>query len=289
MSTSKKILVIGGTGNQGGSVIRALLPKGYHIRTITRNPDSPKAERLSENGVEVMKGDLSDYDSLVKAATDMNTVYAMTTMSESGIEGEVKEGIAMADAAKESGVGHFIFGSVASANQKTGIPHFDSKFEVEKHIIKSGIPYTITAPVFFMDNHVSPWSLPALKQGKLKMAMPNNRALQQISLQNIGEFVAAMVERREKVFGKRIDIAGDELTGEETGEKLSKAAGHEIEYQSFNPESLRKDSEDMAIMFEWFNKTGYNVNIEKLRQDYPEVQWQRLDDWAQKQDWSILE
>jgi len=283
-----KILVIGATGNQGGAVVQALLPKEYHIRTLTRNPDSPAAKRLTEQGVEVMKGDFSDHDSLVKAATGMDTVYTMTTPFETGTEEEVKQGIAIADAAKEAGVGHLIFGSVASADCKTGIPHFDSKYEVEKHIVSLGIPYTISAPVFFMDNHLGPWSLPSLKEGKLKMAMPANRLLQQISVKNIGEFVATLVERREEVFGKRIDIAGDELTGEETAAVLSKASGREIKYEGFDPEFLRKDNEDFAKMFKWFDDIGYKVDIEKLRQDYPEVKWQRLGDWTQKQDWSVL-
>ena len=178
--TKNKILVIGATGNQGGSVVQALLPKGYHIRTLSRNPDSPAAKRLAEQGVEVMKGDFSDYDSLVKAATGVDTVYAMTTPFETGPEEEVKQGIAIANAAKEAGVGHFIFSSVASADRKTGIPHFDSKYEIEKHIVSLNMPYTISAPVFFMDNFLSQWILPSLKEGKLKLAMPANRPLQQV-------------------------------------------------------------------------------------------------------------
>ena len=281
------ILVIGATGNQGGAVVQAL-SKEHSIRTLTRNPDSDKAKKLKEQGVEVLKGDFSDPDSLVKAATGMDTVYAMTTPFESGTEAETKQGIAIADAAKKANVGHFIFGSVASADKKTNIPHFDSKFEVEKHIVSLDIPYTISAPVFFMDNHLSPWFLPALKEGKVKLAMPADRSLQQVSVKNIGAFVAALIERREKVFGKRIDIAGDELTGDESAAVLAKASNQDIKYEGFDPEYMRKDNADFATMFEWFDKVGYSVDISKLKQDYPEVQWQKLSDWAQEQDWSVL-
>jgi len=288
MSEKLSVLVIGATGNQGGAVVHSLLPKGHNIRTVTRNPDSDKAKQLKEQGVEVLKGDFSDPDSLLKAATGVDTVYAMTTPFESGTDAEVKQGIAIADAAKKANVGHFIFGSVANADLKTGIPHFDSKYEVEKHIASLDMPYTISAPVFFMDNHLSPWFLPALKEGKVKLAMPADRSLQQVSVKNIGAFVAALVERREKVFSKRIDIAGDELTGEESAAILSKASGSEIKYEGFDPEFMRKDNADFAKMFEWFDKVGYSVDIEKLKQDYPEVKWQTLQDWAQEQDWSVL-
>jgi len=51
---------------------------------------------------------------------------------------------------------------------------------------------------------------------------------------------------------------------------------------------MRKDNADCATMFEWFDKVGYSVDIEKIKQDYPEVKWQTLQDWAQEQDWNIL-
>ena len=288
MSKKLSVLVMGATGNQGGAVVKALLPKGYRIRTLTRKPDSPKAKQLAKEGVEVMKGDFTNSDSLVKAATDMDTVYAMTTPYEVGIEGETKQGIALSNAVKKARVEHLIFGSVANANLNTGIPHFESKYEVEKHIKSLGIPSTISAPVFFMDNFLTPWYVPSLKEGKLMLAMPGDRPLQQISVKNVGEFVAALVERREKVFGMRIDIAGDELTGDENAAILSEASGHDIIYEGFNPEVMHKDNADMADMLKWLNDVGYSANIEKLRQDYPEVKWQTLKDWAREQDWSGL-
>ena len=288
MTKKLSVLVMGATGNQGGSVVKSLLPKGYHIRTLTRKPDSSAAKRLTEQGVEVVKGDFSDSDSLLKAASGMDTVYAMTTPFEAGPEAETQQGISIVDAVKKANVGHLIFGSVANADRETGIPHFDSKYKVEKHIASLNIPYTISAPVFFMDNYLTPWWLPSLKEGKLKIAMPDDRSLQQISVRNIGAFVAVLVERREKVFGKRFDIAGDELTGDETASILSKASGREIKYEGFDPEFLRKDNEDFAKMFKWFNDVGYSVEIDKLHQDYQEVKWQSFKDWVQEQDWNVL-
>lgn len=288
MTKKLSVLVIGATGNQGGSVVKSLLQKGYHIRTLTRKPDSSAAKRLTEQGVEVVKGDFSDSDSLLKAASGMDTVYAMTTPFEAGPEAETQQGISIVDAVKKANVGHLIFGSVANADRETGIPHFDSKYKVEKHIASLNIPYTISAPVFFMDNYLTPWWLPSLKEGKLKIAMPADRSLQQISVRNIGAFVAVLVERREKVFGKRFDIAGDELTGDETASILSKASGREIKYEGFDPEFLRKDNEDFAKMFKWFDDVGYSVEIDKLHQDYQEVKWQSFKDWVQEQDWNVL-
>ena len=70
-----------------------------------------------------------------------------------------------------------IYSSVADANKKTGIPHFESKHLVEKHVAGLGIPYTISAPASFMENIVAPWSIGALRQGTYASAMPPKRVL----------------------------------------------------------------------------------------------------------------
>ncbi len=288
MSKKLSVLVMGATGNQGGAVVRNLLTQGHRIRTLTRNPDSQKSKKLADQGVEVIKGDFTDSDSLAKTAAGMDTVFAMTTPFEAGVEAEAKQGIDLADAVKQAGVGHLIFTSVASADRNTRIPHFDSKYKVEQHIASLKIPYTIVAPVFFMDNWFTPWFLPSIQEGTLKFAMPADRPLQQVSVENIGAFAAAMIERREKVFGKRFDIAGDELTGKETVAAISKASGRTIGYEGFDPELMRADNPDFAEMFSWFNKVGYSADIKNLHKEFPEVQWQNLDQWARQQDWSVL-
>ncbi len=289
MSTSKLVLVTGATGNQGGAVVRALLNRGHQVRALTRDSASPAAKRLGEQGVQIAVGDFTDHDSLVRAARGVDAIYAMTTPFEQGVVKETAQGIAMTDAAKAAGVGHLIYSSVASADRATGIPHFDSKYEVEKHIQSSGVPYTIIAPVFFMDNLVQPWQLPDLRQGKLAMALPATRPLQQIAVADIGAFAAAIIERRDTVLGQRFDIAGDELTGDEAAAILSRVAGREIRYEGFPPAVWRAQSEDMALMYEWFAGTGYAADIQGLRRDFPEVKWHDFEAWARRQDWSVLD
>jgi uncharacterized protein YbjT (DUF2867 family) len=88
------------------------------------------------------------------------------------------------------------------------------------------------------------------------------------------------------VFGRRFDIAGDELTGEEAAAILSKVTGREVHYEGFPPDVLRAQSEDVALMFEWFDSTGYAADIHSLRRDFPEVTWHSFEEWARKQDWS---
>ena len=286
MTSKRSILVTGATGQQGGAVARALLSRGHRVKALTRKPDSDAARQLAAAGAEVVAGDLADAASIVQAAKDVDTMFLMGNSYEAGLEEETRQGILAADAAKAAGIGHLIYSSVADADKQTGIPHFESKYLVEQHVRQLGIPHTISAPVAFMENAVAPWSTGALSQGTLAFAMPPKRVLQLVALADIGAFVAALAERREQVFGKRYDFAGDELSGEEQAKILTKAIARPIRYQEIPIAAARQQSEDAALMFEWFDRVGYDVDIAALRRQFPEVRWHGFADWARAFDWS---
>jgi uncharacterized protein YbjT (DUF2867 family) len=288
MASKRTVLVTGSTGKQGGAVARALLSRGHNVRALTRKPDSVEARQLAEKGAELVEGDLADGESLKRAAVGVDTVYAMGTPFLSGLGAEVQQGIAIAVAAKAAGVGHLIYGSVSDADRQTGIPHFDSKYRVERYVTSLGVPYTISAPVYFMENLMAPSALQGLRDGKLALPLPARRALQQIALSDIGGFVAALTERREAVFGKRFNIAGDELSGEEMAAILSRVGGRPIRYEGSPAAGLRALSEDVALMYEWFDRVGYTADIKGLRREFPEVSWHRFEEWAREQDWNAL-
>ena len=289
MTDKRSVLVTGATGQQGGAVARALMSKGHRVKALTRKPDSDAARQLMSAGAELVTGDFGDAASVRTAARGVDTLFLMGNSLEAGTEEETRQGIAAADAAKAADVGHLIYTSVADANKKTGIPHFDSKYRVEKHIAGLGIPYTISAPASFMENIVAPWSIGALRQGTFAFPLPPRRAIQLIAVADIGGFVAALVERREKVFGKRFDLAGDELSGEEQAKILSEAIGRPIAYQEIPLAAARQQSEDVAVMFEWFDRVGADADIAALRRDFSEVRWHGFADWARVFDWSVLE
>ncbi|GLS37193.1 hypothetical protein GCM10010869_27860 [Mesorhizobium tianshanense] len=288
MTTKQSVLVTGATGQQGGAVARALLSKGHRVKALTRKPDSDGARQLASAGVEIVTGDLGDSASVVEAASDVDTMFLMGNSYEAGMAEETRQGIVAADAAKAAGVGHLIYSSVADADKNTGIPHFESKYLVEQHVERLGIPYTISAPVAFMENVVAPWSIGALSQGTHAFAMPAKRVLQLVALADIGAFVAALAERRERVFGKRFDFAGDELSGEDQAKILSQAIGRPIGYHEIPIAAARQQSEDAALMFEWFDRVGYDVDIAALHRDFQEVRWHSFADWARAFDWSVL-
>lgn len=290
MSKSFEVLVTGATGQQGGAVARRLLKEGHCVRAFTRNPDSPAAKELERLGVELAKGNFDDLASVKRAAEGVDAVFAMATPFEVGVEMEIRQGITLVDAVKAAGVEHLIYSSVASSDQNTGIPHFDSKYKIEQHIQSFEIPYTIIGPVYFFENVFSPWSGLDLKEGTLSQPMPAGRILQQVALDDIAGFAALVLENREQFLGKRIDIASDELTFPRLAEILSTVLGRKIQYTSFPVDSLREQgNEDFALMYEWFDRVEYSVDIEALRRDYPEVGWHTFEEWAKNQNWKVLE
>jgi uncharacterized protein YbjT (DUF2867 family) len=276
VANQRNILVTGATGQQGGSLTRLLLQKKHKVYALTRNTQSPAAQDLRNRGANIMKGDLDDSDSLKRAVKDVESVFLMGTPFDDGTEGETRRGKLMADIAKENNIEHLVYSSVANADKNTGIPHFESKYKVEQHIKNLGIPHTIIGPTFFMENLLGP----GLEQGQLALPLSLSTTLQQSALQNIAEFSALVIERRKPFLGKRIDIASDDVTGEQAAKILSNELGYEIRYVPIPLEQVYQANEDMARMYEWYEKVGTGIDISALHQESPEVNWLTFRDWA---------
>src|SRR5262245_25080598 len=137
-NSEKTVLVTGATGRQGGAVIRYMLPKGWKLRGLTRNPSSPAAQDLARQGVEVVQGDLEDPASLERAARGLYGVYSVQDFWSVGAKREVLQGKNLAEAAKNAHVEHFVYSSVGGAERSSGIDHWESKWEIEKHIRQIG-------------------------------------------------------------------------------------------------------------------------------------------------------
>ncbi len=280
MANSKLALVTGVTGKQGGAVARALIAKGHRVRGMTRNVESDAARAVAALGVDLVAGDFRDSDSLAAAVAGVDTVFAMGTPFEAGEDAEIAQGVALVDAAVDAEIDHFVYTSVASADKSTGIPHFDSKWEVEKHLASTDLDWSVIAPVYFMENLFFGENLGAIQNGTYPLPLPADLSLQQVAVADIGAFGALVVDRKGDFVGRRVDIASDELTSAGTAEILGEILDRPIEHFEVPMEQIRAFSEDFAVMYEWFIGTGYSVDIDSLRASYPDVGWHRFADWA---------
>jgi uncharacterized protein YbjT (DUF2867 family) len=280
---TKNIFVVGATGTQGGAVARALLTSGNDVTGLTRNVDGPGAQRLRELGATMVNGELTDANTLAHVMQGADAVFALTTPFGSSPENEVVQGATLIEAATRAGVGHFVFSSVGSADQATGVPHFESKFRVEQELRESGLRHTVLRPVYFMQNMLSANGQKALREGAFAQPLPANCRLQQMSMKDYAQVVATVVEEPDRFVGRAIDIASDELTGVEQAEGLGRVLDEPVSYLELPFDVLGPEGSDMRLMFEWFAKVGYRADIAGLRSMFPNIHWQSFEDWAREE------
>ncbi len=265
---TKTILVAGATGQQGGAVARALLSRGQTVRALTRNPETAKP--LAALGAEALRGDLMDRGAIEGALRGADGFFLVTTPFDKGfgtlsLDDEVRQGTVGIDAAKGRRVSHVVLTSVASADRDTGIPHFETKATVERHLRASGLPATIVRPVAFMDNYVAPWLLPMIQSGTLAMRMRPSKATQLVAVRDIGEFVARRFESPEGSAGQTIELAGDAKTMPEVATALSAWIGRPVQFAEVPDEQAAAQmGEDGVKMARWMDRVGYDVDVAGL-------------------------
>ena len=269
-NSDKTILVTGITGRQGGAVARRLHADGWRVRGLTRDPDSERARPARELGVELVSGDLTDEPSLAAPLAGVYGVFAMATPFEKGMENEVAQGNTLGNAAASAGVKHYVYSSVASANRKTGIPHFDSKALVEEHLKHLDLPLTIIRPVYFMENLVN-WGARTDEGLIVPVPLSATTRLQMIAVDDVAAIVALTFAQPDKYIGKAFDIAGDELTFPEAAFAVSTGIGEPVRYVQTPWEAVRAQNEDIYLMYDWFERKGYGVDIADVRKMHPEL------------------
>ena len=268
-------LVAGGTGRVGVPVTCRLLARHHRARVMTRGGHSADIPA----GAEQVRGDFDDPDSLVRAMRDVDVVIATGTAHRAGPQGEARHGANLVSAAARAGIAHLVYISGAGADAPTGIPVLESKRSVEAHIHDAGVPATILAPAYFMENAFNPWNLPALRDSTFPLALPRSRALAQVAIDDVAAFAVLAAEQRGRFLGRRIELASDQLTGPQAAERLSRVTGHRFEHvQGELPPPLRP-------LFAWLASRGFGIDVQRLHATYPEVPWQTFEQWASRQVW----
>ena len=280
------VLVAGATGRQGGAVVRHMLPKGWRLRALTRNPKSYAARQLAEKGVELAEGDMDDSASLERAALGVYGIYSVQDFWTVGARREVQQGKNLADVAKKAGVEHFVYSSVGGAERNTGITHWETKWVVEKHVRSLNLPVTILRPASFMETyHITEVEIGLLK-GKLADPIRGDKPYQTIATDDIGAFAALAFERPKDFIGLDLEIAGSELTNIDAAKVFSRVLNRPVKFQKLPLPIVRLVlGKEFYEMFHWFNSKGYQANIPELRRRYPEVRLHSLEDWLREDGW----
>ena len=266
---NKIIAVTGATGQQGNAVAKKLLADGWKVRALTRDINKPAAQELKALGAELVAGDMdnrAELDAAFKGAYGIFSVqnYWLPNVQ---YEGEIKQGKNVADAAKAAGVQHLVYSSVGSAHRGTGQKHFDSKWIIEQYIHTLDVPYTILRPAAFMDNNN--WRRAYILSGTYTgLGLRPEKGLQTIAVEDIAVFVALAFTDKKSYLGKTLELAGDELTENQTAEVFSKVIGRPVTLTEPSGQSWAPEEEAKAA-FNFFNGEGYDADIPALRKLHP--------------------
>lgn len=281
---NKIIAVTGATGQQGGAVARKLLAEGWQVRALTRDINKPAAQELKALGAELVAGDMDNRAELDAAFQGVYGVFSVQNfwLPTVGFENEIKQGKAVADAAKAAGVQHLVYSSVGSAHRGLGQKHFESKWIIEQYIHTLNIPYTILRPVAFMDNHN--WSRAYILNGTFSgNGTRPDKATQIIAVEDIGVFVALAFAKLKDYQGKTIELAGDELTEPQLAATFTKVIGRPVTLTAPTGGWGNASEEEMQAAYNFFNGEGYDADIAALRKLHPDLL--RFEEYLLKNGW----
>ncbi|KAI1359714.1 hypothetical protein F5Y08DRAFT_349410 [Xylaria arbuscula] len=313
---SKVILVTGATGRQGGAVIEALLsqaPDDFTILAVTRDASQPAAKELENksHSIKLVEGDLDDVPKLFEEAHRVAEqpiwgVYSVQVSMGKGVttEGEIRQGKDLIDESIKAGVKHFVYSSVerggdaASWNNRTPIPHFQTKYEIEHHLLSvtsegqlgEDMAWTILRPVAFMDNLAPGFPTKVFLAALNNWLVDGDKAVQWIAVRDIGNFAALAFRYTHKWNHKAVGLAGDQLTMQELGEAFKSVTGHPTPLAySFLGSALTFAVPEVRLMIGWFVSDGYSADVEARRDDYPDMmtfrEWLEEDSSFETAEW----
>lgn len=285
MSALKRILVTGATGKQGGSLIKALTtssPSAFELVALTRNIDSPSAQKLRQQpNVKLLQGDLDDVSAIFhQAGSPFYGVFSVQTPLDH--KKEEAQGKALAEAAAKNGVKHFIYtsadrgGPERSDRDATPIPHFISKFHIEERLrsvaaeTKGDMRWTIIRPVAFMEN-LTPDFFGKVFGTAWRL---NRRKLQIVSTDSIGILAAEAFIHPEEFASRSISLATDSLSFEEANAIFKGRFGRDMPTTSdvVGRLVLLAAWKQLGIMFKWIREEGFGADPGEFIHRYPGMQ-----------------
>jgi len=284
MSDKKIITVFGATGAQGGGLARAILQdknSEFSVRAVTRDVDSEKAKELRSLGAEIVSADIEDSDAVEKALKGSYGAFFVTFFwAHFSAEKEIAEAAMYAEAAKRTGIKHAIWSTLEDTRKyiplndermptlqgKYKVPHFDGKGESDMFFTEAGVPVTFLLASFYWDNFIYFGAGPKRgEDGKLALTLPiGDSKMAGIASEDIGKCAYGIFKKGNELIGKKIGIAGEQLTGNEMAEGLSKAIGETVVYNKIPAAVYRSfgfpGADDLGNMFQFYDEFADELN-----------------------------
>jgi uncharacterized protein YbjT (DUF2867 family) len=266
------ILVTGATGNIGAQVVQHLVERGADVRALVRDPSKASVPA----GVDVVKGDFLDVDSLRTAFDGVSTLFLLNAV----VPDEFTQALIALNVARAAGIERIVYLSVIHPDVYVNVPHFAGKFGVERMIEQMGLHATILRPAYFIQNDLM---IKDAITGYGVYPMPvGDKGLAMIDVRDIAEIAALELLRREQSVTPlpldRINLVGpDTLTGSDIVTIWSEALARPIHYVGGDTSAFEQNLKqfmppwmayDMRMMGERFLTDGMlpeGGDVERLK------------------------
>ncbi|GAB3830065.1 NAD(P)H-binding protein [Dactylosporangium cerinum] len=196
------VLLIGGTGTVGPHVARALLRRGDDlVRVLTR--DAGRAAQVLPPGCQVVEGDPGDDDTVMAAATGVDTVFLLTAHDHDMSDLQLR----IIRALRRHNVRIVKLSGTSTAINPDGPYTCRQHWEVEQVLVNSGQPFTIVRPNAFMQTLIGAIMLPALRAtGRIPNAI-GDAGISFVDARDIGD-VCALLLTEDRWTGQTVVLTG---------------------------------------------------------------------------------
>lgn len=287
-----RVLVTGANGKTGRAVSAALAARGAEVRAFIRDAAQWPALQALGTVVDYAHGDLDDAGSIARA---LGGCDAMVHIGPPMHPDEVALTRNCIDAARKSGLGHFVYYSVMHTLRRE-VRHHRLKLDCEEMLVESALPYTIVQPIRYMQ-HLEPIWPQVTGQGVHAMPFNVDAMFNVADLLDHAAATAAVVTETGAHLYATYEMAGPEALSQ-TGMAaiISKVIGRPVTARAVPPAELRSRAvaagnspdriEQMLAMNAHYDRHGFRGNPNVLRmllrreptrfEDYVRRLWARM-------------
>ena len=243
------ILVIGASGILGSEICQLLSKENMLVRAMVRETTDPaKINRLTELGVEIVRGDLRKSTSFIHALQGVSTIISTaSSIPFSYVQGKNdpilvdRNGTkSLVDLAKIAGVNHFIYTSI-SGNINLDFPLCNAKREVENHLQRSGMIYTILRPSYLMETWHSATVGFDVENARAQLYGDGTNPVSYISCRDVARF-AVLSLQNPHARNAILELGGpDKLSQLDAVKIFEEISGREFEIDHLPVETLRSN------------------------------------------------
>jgi uncharacterized protein YbjT (DUF2867 family) len=265
------ILVTGSTGAIGSQIVARLGQQGAAVRALVRSPDKARLP----SGVTAVQGDMTDVESIQAALRGVDTLFLLNAVTPD----EVTQALIALSVAREADIKRIVYFSVLNSDTFTDVPHFTSKYAVERMIEQFDLHATVLRPCYFMQNDVT-FKDALLDHGVYPMPV-GDIGVSMVDIRDIADVAVSSLLQRENssvpLPRETIELVGPEvLTGSRLAEIWSELLNKPVNYggndleafesqmRTFSPSWLAREIRLMLARFQRDGMAASQLSVEKM-------------------------